>query len=168
MKKNPKEKYPIWGPVVPIVLLICICLVLLLCDQIVYYFNLEPNMGMPFFVKYILGIFLTVTGLLFFIWGFTHLKPAGALGNAKSLRVTGPFALTRNPMYFGAISAFWGIGLYLDSLAVIMSAFIWTLINYSTVLFWEEKHTYSKFGKEYLAYKKRVPRFIPIKYKKKK
>ena len=105
---------------------------------------------------------------IFFIWGFFRLNPAAAIGNAKRLRTTGAYGLTRNPMYFGLNAAFWGIGFVTDDLSVLIGAFIWSSLNYLSVTLWEEKQMFEKFGDEYLEYKKRVPRFIPIKLKRKK
>ena len=107
---------------------------------------------------------MIIIGLTFFIWGFTRLKPAAAIGFAKKLRTTGAYGLTRNPMYFGLSTAIWGTGFLLDNLTFPIVALIWSCLNYLSVTLWEEKQIYSKFGKENLEYKKRVPRFIPIKW----
>ena len=69
-------------------------------------------------------------------------------------------------MYFGLNAAFWGTGLLLDSVKVLIGAFIWSVLNYLSVTLWEEKQMSGKFGEKYLEYKKRVPRFIPIKWRK--
>ena len=168
MEQNLKEKPPFWFPIAPIMVIVCIYLVLLLSRHILNWLDLVTYFGIPIIVRYTVGIVLIIIGLIFFIWGFIRLKPAAAIGFAKSLRNSGAYGLTRNPMYFGLNAAFWGTGLLLDNLSVIIAAFIWTLLNYLSVTLWEEKQMYGKFGEEYLEYKKRVPRFIPIKWKRKK
>ena len=138
MNQEIKEKPPFWFPIAPII------------------------------IRYIIGSLLTIIGIVFFIWGFVKLKPAAAIGFATKLRDKGAYKLTRNPMYFGVNSSFWGIGLILDNLSVLLAAFIWSVLNYLSVTLWEEKQMYGKFGEEYIEYKKRVPRFIPIKSKRRK
>ncbi len=118
-------------------------------------------MGIPMLFRYIIGVPLIITGSTFFIWGFAHLKPAAAIGFAKKLRDKGAYGMTRNPMYFGLNAAFWGTGLLIDKLAVLIAALIWSILNYLSVVLWEEKQMYGKFGEEYIGYKKRVPRFVP-------
>jgi len=168
MNKDLKEKPPFWFPVAPVMVIVFIYLVIRMSRQILKWLNLETNLGIPVIIRYSAGSLLIITGLVFFIWGFVRLKPAAAIGYAKKLRNTGAYGLTRNPMYFGLNAAFWGTGVLLDNLSLLVAAFIWSFLNYLSVTLWEEKQMYGKFGEEYLDYKKRVPRFIPVKWKKKK
>ncbi|MBL7129151.1 MAG: isoprenylcysteine carboxylmethyltransferase family protein [Ignavibacteria bacterium] len=162
MNQDLKEKPPFWFPIAPIMVIVFIYLVLLLSRQILIWLDLETYLGIPIIIRYIFGVPLIMIGLVFFIGGFARLKPAAAIGFAKRLRDTGAYGLTCNPMYFGLNATFWGTGLLLDNLSVLIGAFIWSILNYLSVTLWEEKQMYSKFGEEYLEYKKRVPRFIPI------
>ena len=166
METDSKEKPPVWFPIAPIMVVVCITLVLQLSTTIVEYFNFNSKIEIPSFLRLLLGIPLVIIGLVFFIWGFSQLKPAAAIGFAKRLRTSGAYGLTRNPMYFGLNSAFWGTAILLDSLVVLIGAFIWSLLNVISVMLWEEKQMTGKFGQAYLEYKKQVPRFIPkIKWK---
>lgn len=168
MEKDFKERPPFWFPIAPIMVIICIYLILLLSRHIVIWFDIKAYLNIPILLRYILGFPLIIIGLIFFIWGFVLLKPAAAIGFAKKLRDSGAYGLTRNPMYFGLNAAFWGIGLLLDKTSVIFGAFIWSLLNYLNVILFEEKEIFKKFGEEYTEYKKRVPRFIPFKFKRRK
>jgi len=163
MENRIKEKIPVWFPVAPIMVIVCIYCVLLLADQIVVWLNIGNELSIPFPIGYIVGWPLIVIGLAYFFWGFYQLRPAAAIGFAKRLRDKGAYGLTRNPMYFGLNAAFWGVGLVLDKTSIVIGAFIWSSMNYLSVTLWEEKQMYGKFGDEYLEYKKRVSRFIPIK-----
>lgn len=165
MEKVQKEKPPFWFPIAPIMVVVFIYLILLLSRYILAGLDLNSYLGLPAIIKYPTGSILIIIGLLFFIRGFIQLKPAAAIGFAKKLRATGAYGLTRNPMYFGVNAAFWGTGLVLDDLSVLFAAFIWSLFNYLSVILWEEKQMAGKFGDEYLEYKKRVPRFIPLRLK---
>jgi len=163
-----KEKPPFWFPIAPIMVVVFIYLVLLLSRQMVKWLDFEEYLGIPLVIRYIVGVPLILIGLTFFIWGFARLKPAASIGFAKRLRTKGAYELTRNPMYFGLNAAFWGTGFLLDDLSVLIGALIWSILNYLSVTLWEEKQMYGKFGEKYLEYKKNVPRFIPIKWKRKK
>lgn len=164
MENDVREKAPRWFPIAPIVVFICVYGVLVLARHIVIWLNLANNLSIPFLLGYIVGVPLTIIGLVFFIWGFAQLKPAAAIGFAKKLRDTGAYGFTRNPMYFGLNAVLWGVGLTLGMLSVLIAAFIWSSLNFLSVTLWEEKQMYSKFGEEYIEYKKRVPRFIPLKF----
>lgn len=163
MDNGIKEKAPFWFPIAPILVVVFIYLVLLLSKYILHRFSIVDDLDLPFFLGYILGMPLIVIGLVFFIWGFSQLKPAAAIGFAKKLRDTGAYKLTRNPMYFGLNASFWGVGLALGRPSILLGAFMWSSLNYLSVTMWEEKQMMGKFGDTYLDYKRRVPRFIPIK-----
>jgi protein-S-isoprenylcysteine O-methyltransferase Ste14 len=163
MEGDVKEKAPFWFPVAPIMVIVFIYLVLFLSNHILGWLAVGDRLSLPFFSGYILGLPLILIGVVFFIWGFSQLRPAAAIGFAKKLRDTGAYGLTRNPMYFGLNAAFWGVGLVLDSTTIVLGALIWSFLNYLSVTIWEEKQMFHKFGEEYLRYKKRVPKFIPNK-----
>ncbi len=168
MDKNMKEKPPFWFLVAPIMVVVFIYLVLLLSGKIVSWIGLQEQLGIPILVRYLMGIPLILTGSVFFIWGFSHLKPTAAIGYARKLRIKGAYSIIRNPMYFGVNAAFWGTGFLFNDVSVLIGASIWTLLNYLSVILWEEKQMYRKFGEEYTTYKKNVPRFIPLKWIRKK
>jgi protein-S-isoprenylcysteine O-methyltransferase Ste14 len=168
MNEQQKEKPPIWFPIAPIMVVICLYLIILLSNGIVDYFDLPRIMNVPILLRLLLGLPLISVGLTFFVWGFSQLRPAAAIGFALRLRTTGAYGLTRNPMYFGLNSALWGTGLIMDLLPILIAAFVWSSLNFLTVTIWEEKQMLGKFGNEYLQYKKEVPRFLPVKLKKSK
>lgn len=155
------EKPPIWFPMAPIMVIVSIWLLLLVSGKIVGYLGLPREIPAPLILRGPVGGFLCLIGPVFFLWGFALLRPEAALGLAKRLRTTGAYALTRNPMYFGVNSAFWGVGILLGMTHVLIAALLWSATNYSMVVLWEEKQLQRKFGEEYLEYKSRVPRFIP-------
>ncbi|MBN1533772.1 MAG: isoprenylcysteine carboxylmethyltransferase family protein [Spirochaetes bacterium] len=166
MKEELKEKPPFWFPIAPIMVFVCIYLDLLFSTHVVKWLDLEAAAGIPVLLRYGIGGALAVTGIVFFVWGFVQLRPAAAIGFARRLRDDGAYGLTRNPMYFGLNAAFWGAGCILDDLSVLIAACIWSLLNFLSVTLWEERQMLGKFGEEYLEYTKRVPRFIPLRFKK--
>jgi protein-S-isoprenylcysteine O-methyltransferase Ste14 len=151
MNEQQKEKPPIWFPVAPIMVVVCLYLIILLSNNIVEWFNLPRSMDLPILLRLLFGLPLIIIGLIFFVWGFIQLKPAAAIGFATRMRKTGAYGLTRNPMYFGLNSALWGTGLMIDLLPILITAFIWSSLNFLTVKIWEEKQMFGKFGSEYLS-----------------
>jgi protein-S-isoprenylcysteine O-methyltransferase Ste14 len=164
MENMTREKPPVWFPIAPIMVVVFLYLVWLLAGQITLWLELGQYLGLSIIYRYLIGIPLIIIGLVFFVWGFAQLRPAAAIGFAQKLRTTGVYGLTRNPMYFGLSTAIWGSGFLLDDLTLLLMALIWSCLNLLSVTLWEEKQIYNKFGEEYLEYKKRVPRFIPIKW----
>lgn len=79
---------------------------------------------------------------------------------SDALATSGPFAISRNPIYVADVMLTAGIGLLAGSawylLAAIMTG---TLINMLAIP-GEERHLEHKFGKRYRDYKKKVRRWI--------
>jgi protein-S-isoprenylcysteine O-methyltransferase Ste14 len=94
-------------------------------------------------------------GLLLRAWATGHLR------KNDQLAVTGPYAFTRNPLYFGSFLI--GIGFSLAGadplvLVVFLASFA-TL--YGPIMQMEMDHVRDLFSKEYTEYQKRVPLFFP-------
>jgi protein-S-isoprenylcysteine O-methyltransferase Ste14 len=97
------------------------------------------------------------------LWAVRHI---GVISRTRSDRLgplvsTGPFGLTRNPLYIGNI-ALW-VGFALSARLVWMAPiFIVVLgLEYHAIVRWEESLLESRRGEEYRAYAGRVPRWIP-------
>jgi protein-S-isoprenylcysteine O-methyltransferase Ste14 len=84
------------------------------------------------------------------------------LNPPKKLVTAGLNSWIRNPMLLGWFILLLGLGILLNSIALI---FIFTplfiLVNVLYVKNIEEKEMEKKFGEQYLEYKKSVPMFIP-------
>jgi Putative protein-S-isoprenylcysteine methyltransferase len=102
-----------------------------------------------------LGVSLVVAGLLIRSWA------AGTLRKYRQLITTGPYALVRNPLYFGSFLMMGGfctlVGDWL-MLVLVMAPMI--------VLYWlavrdEEQGLAEAFPDQWPAYAARVPRFLP-------
>ncbi|PYV92341.1 MAG: protein-S-isoprenylcysteine methyltransferase [Acidobacteria bacterium] len=94
-------------------------------------------------------------GLLLRGWATGHLR------KDDQLAVTGPYAFTRNPLYFGSFLI--GIGFSLAGrnpiiLVVFLASFA-TL--YGPVMQKEMNHVRRLFSEEYADYQKKVPLFFP-------
>jgi protein-S-isoprenylcysteine O-methyltransferase Ste14 len=85
---------------------------------------------------------------------------AGHVRKSAEITTTGPYAYTRNPLYFGSLVVAIGFGIASRNwwVALLMSAFF--LLIYYPVIHWEEKYLRANFP-EFAAYSANVPRFIP-------
>lgn len=105
---------------------------------------------------FILGIWISVWAKITMgkKWGM----PSQMRQEQDRLIVSGPFRYTRNPIYVGLLMVLIGYGLALQSyftfLALIAVFYFYRAAQKEELLL--EKH----FGKEYLKYRKEVPRFF--------
>jgi len=109
--------------------------------------------------------FLAV-GIGLMLWSLLHFAQAKGtpvpFNPPPKLVTSGPYAYVRNPMYFGAFLTMLGVGILLSSLSLVF-IFMPLLVR---LIAWmvraiEEPELEKRLGRDYLVYKKRVPRFIP-------
>lgn len=79
----------------------------------------------------------------------------------KKLVVKGPFKYTRNPMAIGFFLIFIGIAFIRRSYAMFFLTAVMVVIGHLFIVHVEEKDMEKRFGKDYLQYKKKVPRWLP-------
>jgi protein-S-isoprenylcysteine O-methyltransferase Ste14 len=80
---------------------------------------------------------------------------------ATSLNTTGPYALTRNPLYLGNLGITLGLCLIAhDALLLAVVALLFA-VQYRAIIAAEEKFLRERFGAAYDAWCARVPRFWP-------
>jgi len=96
-------------------------------------------------------------------WGFA-LRGQGTplpMDPPKNLVVEGPYAVVRNPMYWGVGAVMLGEAAIFHSLALVelVAAFLVGVNLF--VLLYEEPALRRKFGVEYEEYSRRVPRWLP-------
>lgn len=115
-------------------------------------------------VGFMLGMFLYAFGIVLCIWAkLTMKKNWGMPGQhdvkrQNKLVNNGPFKYTRNPIYLGFTMFLLGYGFLLQSyFTFLVLIAIWYFYKSAGK---EEKLLEKHFGKEYLEYKERVPRFI--------
>jgi protein-S-isoprenylcysteine O-methyltransferase Ste14 len=78
----------------------------------------------------------------------------------SSIIKTGPFSYSRNPSYLFSCAGPIGFGLIFGSLITLLSFIPALLIVYYTAVKKEEAYLETKFGQEYIDYKKAVRRWI--------
>ena len=109
--------------------------------------------------RYFIGIPLAVFGFGAALYLTNFLGWRNAYGEAKGLETAGMYRWSRNPIYVVTIVGMVGIGTVVASWIVTSMLIMWTLF-YLLAPFLEEPWLEREYGAEYLAYKKRVPRFL--------
>ncbi len=113
------------------------------------------------------------TGIFFVIWSNIFLLKVGKGGPAdgfgisispqtKKLVTNGPYRYSRNPMVFGALSTYFSIVIYMNSLFGLIGLMIFFLIASIYLRFSEEKRLIKDFGEEYVDYRKKVSMIFPF------
>jgi protein-S-isoprenylcysteine O-methyltransferase Ste14 len=115
----------------------------------------------------IAGLILCVVGLILALLARIY------LGRNWSARVTikvdhelvqsGPYGLTRNPIYTGFLLAFCGCSMSLGMLKGYFGVFL-LIVSLLIKIYKEEKFMQEVFGDKWLAYRSRVKRLIPFIY----
>jgi protein-S-isoprenylcysteine O-methyltransferase Ste14 len=96
-------------------------------------------------------------------WGFA-LRGRGTplpLDPPKKLVVEGPYRIVRNPMYWSVAFVIFGEAAVFHSFALVELVAAFAVGVNVFVLLYEEPALRRKFGEEYEAYCKRVPRWLP-------
>ena len=125
-------------------------------------------------INLIVAIPIVVCGFFWGMWSNYELYKVGEGSpiprkDIHTIKVvtSGPYKYCRNPMIFGYIFLWIGLGLLFNSFFLTFGiSIIVTLLLVLTVKLWEEKHLEKLFGEEYEKYKDNVPFMIPRKKKK--
>jgi protein-S-isoprenylcysteine O-methyltransferase Ste14 len=107
-----------------------------------------------------------VGGLLCAAWSVVSLVFAGGtpipVAPPQRLVVKGPYRFSRNPMLFGIMFYYLGLGLIYGSVGVGVAMLLLVLIVgslYNKLV--EERELLARFGKEYEEYRSRTPFLLP-------
>jgi protein-S-isoprenylcysteine O-methyltransferase Ste14 len=102
-------------------------------------------------------------------WGFPWVAAgvalrtwsSGHIQKNKELATDGPYAFTRNPLYFGSFLIGFGFGVMVNRPLLLFLFFLVFWAVYRAVIEEEETLLKQRFGEDYLSYARRVPRFFP-------
>jgi len=86
---------------------------------------------------------------------------AGLLRKNRALATTGPYSLTRNPLYLGTFLLLEGFCILIGDLDNCLFVVLLGLVVYGPTILREEGRLLREFGDEWLAYAKRTPRLVP-------
>lgn len=104
-----------------------------------------------------LGLVLIMVGIAGRLWATLY------IGGRKSAEVvsTGPYSITRNPLYLFSSLAAAGVGAQTGSYVVACLFMMLSCAAFYVVALREERFLSATLGDEYLGYLSRVPRFLP-------
>jgi protein-S-isoprenylcysteine O-methyltransferase Ste14 len=111
------------------------------------------------------GLALAI-GLALFVASLLHFAREGRGTLApwdppRRLVVRGPYRYVRNPMISGIIFLLTGVALCLRSLPHALWASVFVALNLIVIPLLEEPELEQRFGEDYRAYWRAVPRFVP-------
>lgn len=111
------------------------------------------------------GLLLCIGGQAIRAWVLGQV-PDGTSGQnekliATALNTTGPYALTRNPLYLGNLLITLGLCLIAHDLRLLCVVALLFAVQYRAIIAAEESFLRNRFGAAYDAWCARVPRFWP-------
>lgn len=103
------------------------------------------------------GVLLIFLGIVGRLWSTLY------IGGRKSEEVvsSGPYSMTRNPLYVFSTMAAAGVGAQMGSVLATLGFGLLCAAAFHIVILREEKFLKGIFGPPYEAYMARVPRFVP-------
>lgn len=116
----------------------------------------NPNSPIDLIIEWTGYIFLIIA-TLGRLWCSIYI---GGYKNNKIIN-EGPYSIVRNPLYLFSFFGIIGLGLAAENLLVLFLAIPWFIIYYPSVVYKEEKDLGAKFGKEFIDYKNKTPRWFP-------
>lgn len=108
-------------------------------------------------ILFLVGVVLIGAATVGRLWCSLYISGYKATG----LVTTGPYSLTRNPLYFFSSLGFIGVGLATETVTLGLALALVFLLVYLPVIKREEEQLRSKFGAVFDAYCACTPRFLP-------
>ena len=105
---------------------------------------------------------LITFGMAWAVWGLAYLRRSFSIvPEARELVTGGPYALSRNPLYFGEGIA--SIGVMLPVFGIWQAALLVVFMTSQVLrIHWEQRILEKVFGEAYRRYRERVPVLIPF------
>jgi len=123
-----------------------------------------PGLGSANGLAVTVGLTFIVLGFVLAGLSFRNFRLAGTSvvpgEPATALVVSGPYHVTRNPIYIGLVLAYFGVSILLTSMWVLLLLIPVVIILQRGVVLKEEEYLERQFGKAYTKYKARVPRWL--------
>jgi protein-S-isoprenylcysteine O-methyltransferase Ste14 len=111
-----------------------------------------------------LGIIFVVFGFILNLWTDSMFKKKKTTvkpyENPTELLISGPFRISRHPMYLGMAAVLLGEAILLGSLITLIFPVLFIIISELLFIPFEEKNLEKLFGKKYSGYKKKIRRWI--------
>jgi protein-S-isoprenylcysteine O-methyltransferase Ste14 len=111
-----------------------------------------------------LGTIVFALALALFAWAISAMTRAGSNVPTRlpttTIVETGPYRLTRNPIYLGMVLGLIGLAIAFNSLWLLVTLVPFALVIRYGVIAREEAYLERKFGEVYLTYKSHVRRWL--------
>ena len=109
-----------------------------------------------------LGAALIGLGLMVRLWAIIHMGPqaCSAMPTVSKLVYTGPYELTRNPIYMANIVGISGAGMMAAGPVGWAVAAATSMVVFNAVVRFEEAFLEDRLGEIYRSYRNRVPRWM--------
>jgi protein-S-isoprenylcysteine O-methyltransferase Ste14 len=128
---------------------------------------LDRRLHVPFLphgVARVLGLTLVGGGMVLTMWFIRTMRGADTMldvdKSVSSLVQDGPFRYSRNPGYLSLAMIYAGISILRNALWAILFLPLLVLVTQRELIEREERYLERTFGEEYLAYKRRVRRWV--------
>src|SRR6266540_1388504 len=113
------------------------------------------------------GLIPIALGLAMIVWGLSlhFVRATGVLeweGTPRHLLLTGPYRLSRNPMYLLELVMWLGWAIFYGSIAVLIGLILWWVFFAFIQIPTEERQLEARFGETYLRYAEAVPRWFGV------
>jgi len=123
-----------------------------------------PGLGSANALAFTVGLTFVSIGLALAALSVRNFRLAGTSTMpgepATALVVTGPYHVTRNPIYIGFVLVYFGFAVMLTSMWVLLLLIPVLVILQRGVVVREEDYLERQFGEAYIKYKARVPRWL--------
>jgi len=128
------------------------------------FFPIGPGLAQPNALGLVVGIVFVLLGFALAVFSASAFRRAGTNvvpgQPATALVTTGPYHVTRNPIYIGLVLVYFGLSIILTSVWVLFLLIPALMILQRGVVEKEEAYLERKFGDAYRRYKARVPRWL--------
>lgn len=121
----------------------------------------------PTLISLLLGIVVVIIGEAIRVWsvGYAGSETRTTSGVGGSNLVTqGPYSLIRNPLYWGNIMIYSGVGFMSNAIFpyLLIIAFVYFVFQYYLIILNEEEYLKQTYKEEFNEYCKHVNRFFPF------
>ena len=110
------------------------------------------------------GAMITVVAIAIFVSAVRTMRAVGTpvRGNQPTVTIvcTGPFGFSRNPIYLAFSLVQFGLALWINSVALLITLVPAVALMRFVVIPREERYLETRFGSEYLRYKASVRRWL--------
>lgn len=107
------------------------------------------------------GGLLIAASVLGYLWCAWDFAVTGLSFGPSVPVVRGIYGFVRHPMYFSLTAVLFGEGLFFKSWRLLGYGSVCALLTHLFVLLYEEPQMVKRWGRAYLQYAERVPRWIP-------